>query len=156
MSRQANPEVTANDIRILHDARDLIQTSRWQLAIDMEKPQDLPARDARAGIHLPATTAFALDKLITKSSGQAIRPIRASAIRDDNLSSGRSISQMLKKWPYQRRLVEYRNNDRKLHSERFNKLSLSMLPVSKQSSNQCLFCWRQHAKTLLGTCQKFL
>jgi hypothetical protein len=97
---EANSEVTANDIRIIHDARDLIQTLQWQFRVDMDKPKDLPARGARAGIHLPATTAIARDKLITKSGGQPICPIGASAIRDDNLSSRRSIPQMLKKWSY--------------------------------------------------------
>jgi hypothetical protein len=115
-SRKANSEVAANDIRIIHDTRDLIQTLRWQLAIDMDKPKDLPARGARAGIHLPGTTASALDKLITKSSGEPICAIGASAVCDDNLGSGSSLAQMLKEWSYQRGLIEYRYNDRDLRS----------------------------------------
>ena len=118
-SRQANSEVTANDIRIIHDAPDLIQTLEWQFRIDMDKPKDLPARGARAGIHLPATTAIALDKPITKSGGEPICAIGASAVRDDNLRFRRSLAEMLKKWSYQRRLVQYRDNDRELRPNAF-------------------------------------
>jgi hypothetical protein len=110
-SRQANSEVTANDIRIIHDARDLIQALEWEFRIDMDKPKDLPARGARAGIHLPGTTAIALNKLITKSGSEPICAIGASTVCDNDLSPGRSLAQMLKKWSYQRRFVEYRNND---------------------------------------------
>jgi len=123
-SRQSNPEITANDGRIIHDVPDLIQTLRWQLSIDMDKPKDLPACGARAGIHLPPATAIALDKLITKSSSEPICAIGASAVCNDDLRFRRSFAQMLKEGSYQRHLVEYRNNDRNLHSSRFTKLSL--------------------------------
>ena len=95
--RKANSEVTANDMWIIHDAPDLIQTLQWQFRIDMDKPKDLPARGARAGIHLDGTAALALDKAITKSGRELICAIGASAIRDNNFSSGRSLAQMLKK-----------------------------------------------------------
>ena len=121
--RKANSEVTANDIRIIHNAPDLIKTLRWQLGIDMDKPKDLPARDARAGIHLDGTAALALDKAITKSGRELICAIGASAIRDNNFSSGGSLAQMLKKWSYQRRLVGYRNNDRDLHFNAFPQIA---------------------------------
>ena len=46
--RQANSEVTANDIQIVHDVGDLIQTLQRQSCIDMDKPKNLPPRgDAR-------------------------------------------------------------------------------------------------------------
>ena len=98
---------------------DLIQTFQWQSGIDMDKPKDLPARGARAGIHLPGTTAIALDKPITKSGGEPIRAIGASAVRDNDLGFWRSLAQMLKKWPYQRRLVKNRDDDRDLRPNAF-------------------------------------
>ncbi len=101
-SRQVNSEVATNDIRIIHDARDLIQTLEWQFRIDMDKPKDLPARGARAGIHLSATTAIALDKLITKSGSEPICAIGASAVCNNDLRFRRSLAKMLKKGPYQR------------------------------------------------------
>jgi hypothetical protein len=118
-SRQANSEVTANDIRIIHDARDLIQTLRWQSSIDMNKPKDLPARGARAGIHLPSTTAIALHKLITKAGSEPICAIGASAVCNNDLRFRRSRVQMLKEWLYQRRFVKNRDNDRDLRSNAF-------------------------------------
>jgi hypothetical protein len=109
---EANSEVTANEIRIIHDAPNLIQTPTRNFGIDMNKPKDITVGDTRAGVNLPGTTAIALDQLITKSGGEPICPIGASAIRDDNLSSGRSTPQMLKKWPYQQCLIKDWNNDR--------------------------------------------
>ncbi|HZA38208.1 MAG TPA: hypothetical protein VE486_03625, partial [Candidatus Baltobacteraceae bacterium] len=113
-SRQANSEITANDIRIIHDARDLIQTLQWQLSIDMDKPKDLPSRGMRAGVHLFETTGNTLDQPITKSGSEPSCPIGASPVRDNNLGFWRSPAEMLKKWSYQSRLVEYRDNDRDL------------------------------------------
>jgi hypothetical protein len=118
-SREANSEVAANDIRIIHDAPDLIQALQWQFGVDMDKPKNLPARGARAGIHLPATTAIALDKLITKSGSEPICAIGASPVCNNDLRVRRSLAQMLKKRSYQRRLIEYRNNDRDLRSNTF-------------------------------------
>jgi hypothetical protein len=125
-SRQANSKVTANDIWIIHDAPDLIQTLQWQFRIDMDKPKDVPVCHTRACIHLHGTTALALDKLITKTIGEPICAIGASAVRDNNLSSGRSLSEVLKKCSYQRRLVEYRNNDRELRSNAFLQIAWQM------------------------------
>ena len=122
-ARQANSEVTANDIRIIHDARDLIQTLQWQSGIDMDKPKDLPARGERAGIHLPGTTAIALDKPITKSGSEPICAIGASAVCNNDLRFRRSLAQVLKKWSYQRRLVKNRDDDRDLHSNAFRRIA---------------------------------
>ena len=99
-SRQANPEVTANDIRVIHYPPDLIQTSQWQFRIDMDKPKDVTARSTRTGIHLYGPIGFASNKVITKARGEVDRAIGTSAIRDNNPSFGRSLTQMLKKWPY--------------------------------------------------------
>jgi hypothetical protein len=109
---QANSEVTANDIRIIHDACDFIQALQRQFRIDVDKPKDLPARGPRANIHLPGTTAIARDKLITKSGSELICAIGTSSICNNNLCVRRSLAQMLKKWSYQQRLVEYRDDDR--------------------------------------------
>jgi len=98
--RQANPEVTANDIRIIHYSPDLIQTSQWQFSIDMDEPEDITARSARSGIHLYGPIGLASNKLVAKARGEVDRAIGTSAIRDNNLSFGCSLAQMLKKWPY--------------------------------------------------------
>ena len=109
---QANSEVTANDIRIIHDACDLIQALQRQFRIDVDKPKDLPARGPRANIHLPGTTAIARDKLITKSGSELICAIGTSAVCNNNLRVRRSLAQILKKWSYQQRLVKNRDDDR--------------------------------------------
>src|SRR5215813_3292253 len=44
VSRQANPKVAAGNIRIGHDARDLIQTLRWHFDICVDKPKDISVR----------------------------------------------------------------------------------------------------------------
>jgi hypothetical protein len=113
-SGEADPEVTANDNWIIHDAPDLIQTLQWQFGINMNKPKDLPARGTRADIHLPTTPASALNEPIAKSSSELKRAIGASPVHDNNLGFWRSLAEMLKKWSYQPRLVDYRDNDRDL------------------------------------------
>ena len=98
--RQANPKKTANDLRIIHYAPDLIQTSRWHFSIDMDEPKNVTARSARTGIHLYGPIGLASNKLIAKARGEVDRAIGTFAVRDNNLSFGRSLAQMLKKWPY--------------------------------------------------------
>jgi hypothetical protein len=109
--RQTNSEITANDLWMIHDAPDLIQTLQWQSGIDMNKPKDLPARGTRAGIHLPGTTAPALNEPIAKSSSELSRAIGASAVHDYDFSFGRSLAEMVEKWPYQRSLIKNRDDD---------------------------------------------
>jgi hypothetical protein len=53
--------------------------------------------------------------LIAKSRSEIRGSIGAFAICDNNFGSRRSLTQMREKSPYQGRLVENRNNDRKLH-----------------------------------------
>src|SRR5438132_10237298 len=89
----------------------------------MNKPKDVTACSRGAGIHLHGTTAIALDKLIAKARGEVDRAIGASTVRDNYLSSGRSLAQMLKKWPYQQRLIKDRNNDRELRSNAFLRIA---------------------------------
>jgi len=98
--RQANPEVTADDTRVIHYALDLIQTSQWQFSIDMDEPKDVTARSTRTDIHLYGPIRLASNKLIAKARGEIDRSIGTSAIGDNNLSFGRSLLQMQKKWPY--------------------------------------------------------
>ena len=69
-SRQANPKVTAHNLRLVHNARDLIQTARRHFGIDMDKPKNVTTCDAHAGIHLLTTIALAPDELIAKSGGK--------------------------------------------------------------------------------------
>jgi hypothetical protein len=149
-SRQANSEVTANDIRIIHDARDLIQTLQWQFRVDMDKPKNLPARGARANIHLPGTTGIARDKLITKPGSEPICAIGASAVCNNDLRFRRSLAKVLKKWSDQSCLVEYRNNDGELGSNTFFEIACQMAIM------QLDLCWncqiremRRHLRQLV-------
>jgi hypothetical protein len=124
--RQANPEVTANDIRVLHYAPNLIQTSQWHFSIDMDEPKDVTARSAGTGIHLYGPIGLASNKLIAKARCEIDCAIGTSAVRDNNLSFGRSLAQMLKKWPYQQRLIKDRNNNRELRSHTFLRIACQM------------------------------
>jgi hypothetical protein len=124
--RQANPEVTADDIRLIHYAPDLIQASQWQFSIDMDEPKNLTARSACTGIHLYGPIRFASNKLIAKARGEVDRAIGTSAVRDNDLSFGPSLAQMQKKWPYQQRLIKDRNNDRELRSNAFLRIVCQM------------------------------
>jgi hypothetical protein len=98
-------------MRILHDARNLIQTLQWQFGIGVEEPKDFPARGVRSCIHLVGTTSLALNKLIAETCSEVSRAIGTFTIGDDNLGSRRSLAQVREKSPYQRRLIENRNND---------------------------------------------
>ena len=120
-SRQANPKIAADNIRIVHDARDLIQTLQWHFDIRVDKPKDLPVRGVRPGIHLPGTTPLALNEPIAEACREISRPIDASTVGDNNFGSRRSLAQMLKKRAYQGCLVKNWNDDRELHSNRFFK-----------------------------------
>jgi hypothetical protein len=96
-ARQANSEVTTNDLRVIHDAVNLIQTSLRDFSVHMHEPKHVAAGSARAGIHLHGSIGLASNKLIAKARGEINRAIAASTVSDDNLSSGRSLAQMLKK-----------------------------------------------------------
>ena len=98
-------------MRILHDARNLIQALQWQFNIGVEEPKDFPARGVRSCIHLRGTTSLALNKLIAEAYSKVSRAIGASTIGDNDFGSRRSFAQVREKSPYQRRLIENRNND---------------------------------------------
>jgi hypothetical protein len=116
-SRQTNPKVAPDNIRIVHDARDLIQTLQWHFDICVDKPKDLPVRGVCPGIHLRSPTPLALNKPIAKARSEISGAIGTFAIGDNNFGSGRSFAQMHEKWPYQQYFIKDRNNDRKLHFE---------------------------------------
>jgi hypothetical protein len=121
---QANPEKTADDTRVIHYALDLIQTSQWHFSIDMDEPKDVTARSAGTGIHLYGPIGLASNKLIAKARGEVDRAVGTAAVRDNNLSFGRSLA--LKKWAYQQRLIKDRNNDRELRSHAFLRIACQM------------------------------
>jgi hypothetical protein len=125
-SRQANSEVTASDIQIVHDVGDLIQTLHRQSCIDMDKPKNFPPRGDRAGIHLPATTALTLDKPITKSGSEPLCAIGASAVCNNDLRFRRSLAKVLKEGPYQWRLVKNRDDDREPRFNAFLRIACQM------------------------------
>ena len=63
----------------------------------MHEPKHVATGSAPAGIHLHGPIGFASNKLIAKARGKINRAIAASAVSDNNLSSSRSLAQMLKK-----------------------------------------------------------
>src|SRR6266567_1713999 len=65
--------------------------------VHVDEPKHVAAGNARAGIHLHGSIGLASNKLIAKARGEINRAIAASTVSDDNLSSGRSLAQMLKK-----------------------------------------------------------
>jgi hypothetical protein len=84
---------------------------QWQLSIDVHKPKDVAVRSAATSVHLYCSTALGHDNLIAKALCEISRAIGASTICDNNLSSRRPLTQLVKKWPYQRGLVKDGNND---------------------------------------------
>src|SRR5206468_11132819 len=104
-SWQPNSEVAAGDPPVIQYAGNLIQTSPRYFGIDMDKPKNLAARGARAGIHLHGTTALAPDKLIAKACGEISCVIRTAAICNNDLRSRCSPAQVLQKLSDQRSLV---------------------------------------------------
>ena len=96
-SRQADSEVTANDLWVVHDAVNLIQTSLRDFSVHMHEPKHVAAGSACAGIHLHGPIGLASNELIAKARGEINRAIAASTVGDNNLSSGCSLAQMLKK-----------------------------------------------------------
>ncbi len=95
--RQADSEVTASNLRVIHDALNLIQTSLRDFSVHVHEPKHVASGSARASIHLHGPIGLASNKLIAKARGEINRTIAASTVSDDNLSSGRSLAQMLKK-----------------------------------------------------------
>jgi hypothetical protein len=83
----------------------------------VHKPKDVAARGACAKVHLRRPIALAHYNLVAKPSREIRRPIRASAIRDNNFGSRRSLAKMLKKRAYQLRLIVDWNDNGELHSK---------------------------------------
>jgi hypothetical protein len=63
----------------------------------MYEPKHVTVSSARAGIHLHGPIGLASNKLIAKARGEINRAIGASAVCDNNLGSGCSLAQVLKK-----------------------------------------------------------
>jgi len=116
--RQPNPDAAADNIRIVHDARNVIQTLRWHFDIGVDKPKDVPARGLRPGIHLPGATPLALNKPVAEACSEIICAISAFTICHNNFGSRCPLTEMREKLAYQRRFIKHRNNDRNLHCER--------------------------------------
>jgi hypothetical protein len=93
-SRQTNSEKTACDIRIIHDALDLLQTAPWNFGIDVDEPENVAARGPRTSVHLFRSTRLAYDKLIAKALREIAGAVGASAIDDDHFSATRSLAQV--------------------------------------------------------------
>ena len=122
-SRQAYPEITASDIRIIQYARDFIQAPLRNFSIDMHEPKYVAMRGARTHIHLDRAAGRTCNELITKVCSELGRTIATSAISDDNFSARRSLAQVSKKWSYEQRLIKDRDNDRELHSNAFFRIA---------------------------------
>src|SRR5262249_1358239 len=122
VSRQANPEVASDHFRIFHNTLDFIQRTPRNFSINMYKPKDVAARSMAASIHLYCPIGSAPNELIAKARTEISRAIRASAVDDNNLRFGRSITQMPKKWAYECRLIKGWNNNRELRSTAFHQI----------------------------------
>jgi hypothetical protein len=77
----------------------------------VDKPKKITARDAAAGIQLCGSMALAHDKLIAKALREINATVRTATVCNNNLRSRRSVTQMLKKWAYERRLIKDRDNN---------------------------------------------
>ncbi|HEU5246018.1 MAG TPA: hypothetical protein VFU09_02905, partial [Candidatus Udaeobacter sp.] len=109
--RQANSKVAADHIPVLQYTRDFIQASVRDFRIDMHEPEHVAKRSMCARIHLPGPIGVGPNELIAKARAEISCVIGAFAVDDNNFSFRRSVTEMLKKWPYQRRLVKDGNND---------------------------------------------
>jgi hypothetical protein len=98
--RQANPKVTASDVRITHDALYLNQTSPWNFRINMQKPEDVAACHSGTGIHLHGPIRRAYNNLVAQTSRKISRAIVAPTICNNNLRARRPVTQMPKKWAH--------------------------------------------------------
>jgi hypothetical protein len=108
---EANSEVAAHEIRIVHDMRNLVQTSLWDFSVDMHEPKQVAAGGARPSVQLPGTTAIALDQLIAQSGGESLCPIGASAVCNNDLRFRRSLAKVPKKRRYRGRFVKDWDDD---------------------------------------------
>src|SRR5580704_4791327 len=110
-SRQANSKITTSDIRIIQYARDFFQTPVRNFGIDMHEPEHFATRSSRTHVHLRGPVEFTPDELIAKARTEISCVIGASAVGDNNFRFWCPVTQMLKKWAYQQRLIKDRNND---------------------------------------------
>jgi hypothetical protein len=109
-SRQTNSKKTSRDLRVIHDLLDLVQTSPRYFGIDMHEPEHFATRSTCTHVHLHGPIGFTPDELIAKPSSEVGCAIDASAVGDNNLRFWRSVTQVLKKWAYEWRLIKDRHN----------------------------------------------
>jgi hypothetical protein len=117
---------------------------RWYFDIRMDKPKDFPVRGLCSGVHLDGTTPLSVNKPIARTHSKFASAIGTSTIGDNDFGSRRSLAQMGKKPQYQRRFVENRNNDRKLHLSYSIGEPIHPLPnfPGKESYRNKMVAWR--------------
>jgi hypothetical protein len=82
----------------------------------MQKPEDFPAGNASAGIHLCCTIPLARGKKpIAKSGGKLSGPVSACTIDHNDFCSGGSIAQLFEQGAYYLGLIQNRDYDRDPH-----------------------------------------
>jgi hypothetical protein len=84
----------------VHNAPDFVQALHRHFDIGVNKPEDLPVRGMRSGIHLPGTTALALNELIAGARRKLSGAIDTSAVGHNDFGSRRPLAQMLEKRAY--------------------------------------------------------
>ena len=84
----------------MHNTFDLVQALHRHFDIGVNEPEDLSVRGMRAGIHLPGTTALALNELIAGARRKLSGAIGASAVGHNDFGSRRPLAQMLEKRAY--------------------------------------------------------
>jgi hypothetical protein len=83
--RQADSKETATDFGIAQYAANLIQTSRWNLGVCMQEPENIATGRAGPGVHLCRTATFAApNQLIAEPHRKPIRAVGACAIDNNN------------------------------------------------------------------------
>lgn len=108
--RQPNPEVTAYHVWVLQNTRDFIQAALRDFRVNMHKPEHIAMGGTRPHVHLHRPIGSASNELITKAYAEISCVIGASAVGDNNLRVGCSVTQMLEKSAYKCRLIKGRNN----------------------------------------------
>jgi hypothetical protein len=91
--RQADPEETATDFRIVHNARNLIQGLQRHFGVRVQKPEDFAGCCIGSNVHLPGTAARAAPyNVIAEAFRQPVGAVSAPAIDDDNFRPMGSLS----------------------------------------------------------------
>ena len=114
--RQADPEKTATNFWIVHDAPNLIQRFQRNFGVCLQEPENIAACGIGSDIHLFRTATLAgPDHLIAEALRQLIGGVSTRAVDDNNFRTTGSFAQIREKGTYQLRLVENGNDNRDLH-----------------------------------------